>query len=70
MTTSVFYFKVTSGLFEKNEPNALYLVNRMTASTLFRTTTTLVFQIFTQYITLVNNVREDIELGGGFFFFM
>lgn len=46
----------------------MYLVNGMTASTLLGTTTTLVFQIFTQYMTLVNNVRKDIELGGGFFF--
>lgn len=68
----MFSIKVTSGLFEKNEdkrkPNALYLVNGMTASTLLGTTTTLVFQIFTQYTTLVNNVRKDIELGGGIFF--
>lgn len=46
----------------------MHLVNGLTASILLGNTTTLVFQIFTQYMTLVNNVSKDIEHGEGIFF--
>lgn len=52
----------------QRKPNTMHLVNGLTASILLGTTTTLVFQIFTQYMTLVNNVSKAIKHGEGFCF--